>query len=54
VEIANLAESVSMHLRRALHGVLAKSVDFVICDILTLDPVAAGLIVLRQSQGAYW
>jgi hypothetical protein len=27
--------------RQALNGVMAKSVDFVICDILTLDPVAA-------------
>jgi hypothetical protein len=27
--------------RQALNGVMAKSVDFVICDVLTLDPVAA-------------
>jgi hypothetical protein len=27
--------------RQALNGVIAKSVDFVICDVLTLDPVAA-------------
>ena len=26
--------------RQALNGVMAKSVDFVICDVLTLDPVA--------------
>jgi hypothetical protein len=27
--------------RQALNGVMANSVDFVICDVLTLDPVAA-------------
>ena len=54
MEIANPAESVSMHVRRALHRVLAKSVPFVICDIRDTIPVATGLIVLRQSQGAYW
>ncbi len=41
-EIASPAESGNVHLRRrALHAVMAKSIDFVICDILTLDPVAA-------------
>ncbi len=41
-EIANLAESANVQLRRrALNAVMAKSVDFVICDVLTLDPVAA-------------
>ena len=54
VELANPVESVSIHVRRALHEVLAKSVDFVTCDIFTLDPVAAGLIVLLQFQQAYW
>jgi hypothetical protein len=38
VQLANPAESVNMHLRRTLHGVLAKSVDFAIRDILILDP----------------
>ncbi len=34
--------SANVHLRRrALNAVMAKSVDFVICDVLTLDPVAA-------------
>ena len=41
-EIASPAESANVQLRRrALNAVLAKSVDFVICDVLTLDPVAA-------------
>ena len=41
-EIANPADSANVHLRRrALNAVMAKSVDFVICDVLTLDPVAA-------------
>ncbi len=41
-EIASPAESGNVRLRRrALNGVMAKSIDFVICDILTLDPVAA-------------
>src|SRR5208283_2228225 len=41
-EIANAADSANVHLRRrALNAVMAKRVDFVICDILTLDPVAA-------------
>jgi Protein of unknown function (DUF2726) len=41
-EVANPAEDPSDRLRRrALHAVMAKSVDFVICDILTLHPVAA-------------
>ena len=41
-ELANPAESANVHLRRrALNAVMAKSVDFVICDVLTLDPVAA-------------
>ncbi len=40
-EIANPAESANVQLRRrALNAVMAKSVDFVICDVLTLDPVA--------------
>ncbi len=41
-EIANPADSTNVHLRRlALNAVMAKSVDFVVCDVLTLDPVAA-------------
>ena len=41
-ELANPAESANVQLRRrALNAVMAKSVDFVICDVLTLDPVAA-------------
>jgi len=41
-ELANPAKSADVHLRRrALNAVMAKSVDFVICDVLTLDPVAA-------------
>jgi Protein of unknown function (DUF2726) len=41
-ELANPAESANDQLRRrALNAVMAKSVDFVICDVLTLDPVAA-------------
>jgi hypothetical protein len=41
-ELANPARSANVHLRRrALNAVMAKSVDFVICDVLTLDPVAA-------------
>jgi Protein of unknown function (DUF2726) len=41
-ELANPAESAKVHIRRrALNAVMAKSVDFVICDVLTLDPVAA-------------
>ena len=41
-EIASPAVSANVHLRRrALNAVMAKSVDFVICDVLTLDPVAA-------------
>ena len=41
-ELANPADSANVHLRRrALNAVMAKSVDFVICDVLTLDPVAA-------------
>ena len=41
-EIANPAENANVQLRRrALNAVMAKSVDFVICDVLTLDPVAA-------------
>jgi len=41
-ELANPADSANVQLRRrALNAVMAKSVDFVICDVLTLDPVAA-------------
>ena len=41
-EIASPTESGSVtRRRRALNGVMAKSIDFVICDTLTLDPVAA-------------
>jgi Protein of unknown function (DUF2726) len=41
-EIANPADSTNVHLRRlGLNAVMAKSVDFVVCDVLTLDPVAA-------------
>ncbi len=41
-ELANPAKSANVHLRRrALNAVMAKSGDFVICDVLTLDPVAA-------------
>ena len=46
--------------RQALNGVMAKSVDFVICDILTLDPVAAievddrsHLLPERQQRDAF-
>jgi very-short-patch-repair endonuclease len=40
-ELANPADSANVHLRRrALNAVMAKSVDFVNCDVLTLDPVA--------------
>jgi very-short-patch-repair endonuclease len=35
-ELANPADGANVHLR----AVMAKSVDFVICDVLTLDPVA--------------
>jgi Protein of unknown function (DUF2726) len=41
-EIANPTDSANVHLRRrAFNAVMAKSVDFVVCDVLTLDPVAA-------------
>ncbi len=41
-ELANPAQSANDHLRRRAHNaVMAKSVDFVVCDVLTLDPVAA-------------
>jgi hypothetical protein len=41
-ELANPTVGAKPVLRRqALNGVMAKSVDFVICDVLTLDPVAA-------------
>ena len=41
-ELANPALGANPASRRqALNGVMAKSVDFVICDVLTLDPVAA-------------
>jgi hypothetical protein len=46
--------------RQALNGVMAKSVDFVICDVLTLDPVAAievddrsHLLPERQRRDAF-
>ena len=46
--------------RHALNGVMAKSVDFVICDVLTLDPVAAievddrsHLLPERQQRDAF-
>ena len=46
--------------RQALNGVMAKSVDFVICDVLTLDPVAAievddksHLLPERQQRDAF-
>jgi Protein of unknown function (DUF2726) len=46
--------------RQALNGVMAKSVDFVICDVLTLDPVAAievddrsHLLRERQQRDAF-
>ena len=46
--------------RQALIGVMAKSVDFVICDVLTLDPVAAievddrsHLLPERQQRDAF-
>ena len=46
--------------RQALNGVMAKSVDFVICDVLTLDPVAAievddrsHLLPDRQQRDAF-
>jgi hypothetical protein len=42
VRLADLAPGLSDRLRlRALGGVMAKRVDFVICDGLSLDPVAA-------------
>ena len=41
-ELAKPADSAKVHIRRrALNAVMAKSVDFVVCDVLTLDPVAA-------------
>ncbi len=41
-ELADPAPGLSERLRRrALGGVMAKSVDFVICDGLSLDPVVA-------------
>ena len=41
-ELADPTDSANVHLRRrALNAVMAKSVDFVICDVLTLVPVAA-------------
>ncbi len=41
-ELADPADGTNADLRRsALNGVMAKSIDFVICDVLTLDPVAA-------------
>ena len=41
-ELADPASRLGVALRRrALSGVMGKSVDFVICDVLTLDPVAA-------------
>ena len=41
-ELADPAPGLSDRLRRrALGGVMAKSVDFVICDGLSLDPVVA-------------
>jgi hypothetical protein len=41
-ELANPVENANVRVRRrALHAVMAKSIDFVICDVLTLDPVAA-------------
>jgi hypothetical protein len=41
-ELADPASRLGVALRRrALAGVMGKSVDFVICDVLTLDPVAA-------------
>ena len=41
-EIAAPADNSNVQLRRrALNAVMAKSVDFVICDVLTLEPVAA-------------
>ena len=49
-----------LEVRRALNGVTAKSVDFVICDVLTLDPVAAievddrsHLLPERQQRDAF-
>ena len=39
-ELTNPVDSANVRLRRrALNAVMAKSVDFVICDVLTLDPV---------------
>ncbi len=41
-ELAGLADGGNARVRRqALYGVMGKSVDFVICDALSLDPVAA-------------
>ena len=46
--------------RQALNGVIAKSVDFVICDVLTLDPIAvievddrSHLLPERQQRDAF-
>src|SRR5271155_5880950 len=60
-ELANPARSANVHLRRrALNAVMAKSVDFVVCDVLTLDPVAAievddrsHLLPERQQRDAF-
>ncbi len=41
-ELAKPADCANVHLRRrALNAIMAKSVDFVVWDVLTLDPVAA-------------
>ena len=60
-ELANPAESANVQLRRrALNAVMAKSVDFVICDVLTLDPVAvievddrSHLLLERRDRDAF-
>jgi Protein of unknown function (DUF2726) len=46
--------------RQALNGIMAKSIDFVICDVLTLDPVAvievddrSHLLPERQQRDAF-
>ena len=48
-ELTNPVDSANVRLRRrALNAVMAKSVDFVVCDVLTLDPVAAIEVVDRS------
>jgi hypothetical protein len=54
-ELANPVENANVRVRRqALHAVMAKSIDFVICDVLTLDPVGSRsttAVILRPNAG---